>query len=81
VQVDPIKPTLKTPGTKRSKLKYDRPLSSFAFKFNLRRYNKATSNICTAQALLANMAGLYAVYHGPDGLKAGAHTRPLLSST
>jgi len=30
---------------------------------------KATSNICTAQALLANMASLYAVYHGPDGLK------------
>ncbi len=30
---------------------------------------KATSNICTAQALLANMAGFYAVYHGPEGLK------------
>jgi len=30
---------------------------------------KATSNICTAQALLATMAGMYAVYHGPDGLK------------
>ncbi|MCL4167336.1 UNVERIFIED_CONTAM: hypothetical protein GTU68_050611, partial [Idotea baltica] len=30
---------------------------------------KATSNICTAQALLANMAGFYAVYHGPQGLK------------
>jgi glycine dehydrogenase len=29
---------------------------------------KATSNICTAQALLANMAAMYAVYHGPDGL-------------
>ena len=33
------------------------------------RREKATSNICTAQALLANMASLYAVYHGPDGLK------------
>ena len=31
---------------------------------------KATSNICTAQVLLAVMAGMYAVYHGPDGLKA-----------
>lgn len=31
---------------------------------------KATSNICTAQALLAIMAGMYAVYHGPEGLKA-----------
>jgi glycine cleavage system P protein (glycine dehydrogenase) len=32
------------------------------------RREKATSNICTAQALLANIAGLYAVYHGPAGL-------------
>lgn len=30
---------------------------------------KATSNICTAQALLASMAGMYAIYHGPEGLK------------
>ena len=34
------------------------------------RREKATSNICTAQALLANMAAMYAVYHGPQGLKA-----------
>ena len=34
------------------------------------RRERATSNICTAQALLANMAGMYAVYHGPDGLRA-----------
>ncbi len=34
------------------------------------RREKATSNICTAQALLANVAGLYAVYHGPVGLTA-----------
>ncbi len=33
------------------------------------RREKATSNICTAQALLASMASMYAVYHGPDGLK------------
>ena len=34
------------------------------------RRERATSNICTAQALLANVASMYAVYHGPQGLKA-----------
>jgi glycine dehydrogenase len=34
------------------------------------RREKATSNICTAQALLANMAAMYAVYHGPEGIRA-----------
>ena len=33
------------------------------------RREKANSNICTSQVLLANMAGMYAVYHGPQGLK------------
>ncbi len=34
---------------------------------------RATSNICTAQALLATMAGMYAAYHGPEGIKEIAH--------
>jgi len=41
VQVDPIKSTLKAPGTKRLQLKSDEPLSSIAFKLNSRRYNLA----------------------------------------
>ncbi|RYY96455.1 MAG: glycine dehydrogenase (aminomethyl-transferring) [Chitinophagaceae bacterium] len=42
---------------------------------------KATSNICTAQALLANMAAMYAVYHGPDGLRNIAKRTALLAQT
>ena len=39
VQVDPINPKLKAPGTERLKLKYNNLLSTSGFKFNLRRYN------------------------------------------
>jgi len=41
VQVDPIRPTLKLPGTRRLKLNDDAPLSVFAFNFELRRYIEA----------------------------------------
>jgi hypothetical protein len=40
VQVNPIKATLETPGTKRLTLKYDEPLSTFALTFNLRHYTQ-----------------------------------------
>ncbi len=44
------------------------------------RREKATSNICTAQALLANMAAMYAVYHGPEGIKNIAKRTSLLAN-
>jgi glycine dehydrogenase len=43
------------------------------------RREKATSNICTAQALLSNMAAMYAIYHGPEGLKNIAKRISLLT--
>jgi len=43
------------------------------------RREKATSNICTAQALLANIASMYACYHGPEGLKKIAQRIHLLA--
>ena len=45
------------------------------------RREKATSNICTAQALLANMSAMYAVYHGAEGLKDIAKRISVLTQT
>ena len=88
VQLDPINPTLKLPGTKRLKVKYDELLSNFGFKFNLRRYNLATAAVLRADhvwrtlALAQPLNALVFVY---DGLiyafQAGAYIRPHFSST
>jgi len=43
---EPMKPVLKAPGSKRLKPKYDEPLSSFAFNFNLRRYTRGPARPC-----------------------------------
>ena len=56
MQVDAIQPKLKAPGTKRLKLKYDNLLSSFAFKFSLRRYTQARAEAEVAAAASAEAA-------------------------
>jgi hypothetical protein len=58
VQVDPIKPTLKAPGTKRLKLKHDEVLSKCAFKINLRRYTQPAARAAAVAAQPAAPAGL-----------------------
>ena len=45
LQVDPIKPALKPPGSKRLELIYDGPLSKFAFNFKLRRYSEGEDEL------------------------------------
>ena len=59
MQVDPIRPKLKAPGTKPLKLQYDEPLSTFAFKFKLRRYNEVLCKIVsgTGKSLVAPFSG------------------------
>ena len=52
MQVEPIKPTLKAPGTERLKLKYDELHSSVAFNFNLRRYSMVITEYNTSAASL-----------------------------
>jgi hypothetical protein len=71
VQVDPIKPTLKAPGTQRLKPRYDESVPSFAFNFNLRRYKR----------VIVNRERASGAYNMLPYLAAGAYTRSLQSST
>jgi len=76
VQVDPLKHTLKAPGTKRLKLNCDQVPSSVAFKFNLRRY------ILVYVILVITCAEITIVLcYFQLCSEAGPYTRPLLSST
>ena len=68
MQVDPIKPTLTAPGTRRFQLKCDEPLSKIAFNFRLRRYTKCGAG-----------PGDLILFSAGD--QAGAHSRPLFGST
>jgi hypothetical protein len=71
LQVDPIEPTVKAPGTDRLILNYGKPLSSFAFNFNLRRHTKDLPRIHKTCALVGNGPGLKA--HGQMGALIDSH--------
>ena len=75
VQVDPIKPALKAPGTKCFKLTRNKLFSAFAYKFNLRRYSVFLAAVAAVAARLVGVRGVF--YR----LAAGAYTRPPFGST
>ena len=87
MQVDPIKPMLKAPGSELLKLNSDEPLSTLAFKFNLRCYAEEdtsrsllTSNFAS-ESLTSPSSETFGEDDVPDAPMAGAYTRSLLSST
>jgi hypothetical protein len=81
VQVDCIRLTLKPPGTKRLKLRYDEAPSIFAFKFNLRRYTSGAVGVAVTLPAAASAGAVAASLSLAWRLEAGAYTRPLLGST
>jgi hypothetical protein len=83
VQVDPMKPTLKAPGTKRLKLKHDQPLRNFAFKFKLRRYDMGCDEAVSPPTTNVSNSVPFGACSTPpsDAWAAGAYTRSLFSST
>jgi hypothetical protein len=83
VQVEPMKPTLKAPGTKRLKLNHYRLLSSFGFKINLRRYTWVSRLWCARRRVTHTGSGPPArrPCRRRSRQTAGTYTRPLCSST
>jgi len=73
VQVDPIKPKLKPPVTKRLKPKLDTLLSTFAFKLNLRRYDKARPTKSASES--------EAERQGPTLVHFSAQLEPILTQS
>jgi hypothetical protein len=76
VQVDPTKPTLKAPRTKRLKLKDHEQVSNFAFKFNLRRYSWGDFDShdierYTRAKFLDYTTDNMSIYPSPTGVMAG----------
>ena len=78
MQLDPIKPKLNPPRTKRLKVNYDAPLPIFAFNFNLRRYMKAGT---TPGYLASFQKANETLDRIQKNLEAGAYTRPHFGST
>jgi hypothetical protein len=80
VQVDPIKPEMKPPGTKRSKLVYHTLLSGFAFNFNLRRYIKRGESL-VVRGWRYPVPAICQSGESVDWFRAGTYTGSLFSST
>jgi hypothetical protein len=74
-----MKPNLKPPGSKRSKLECDILLSSYAFKFNLRRYIQAI--VAVLVSVLVDYIEHYGLTRAIKTSAAGAYTRSQFSST
>ena len=75
MQVDPIKPTFKAPGSKRLKQEYNESHSNFAFKFNLRHYNTGAQVRLTAVPVDQAVVG--APGHNNTGRGLHSSTFPL----
>jgi len=81
VELEPIKPVLKAPGSKRLKLNCDIPLSNFAFKFNLRRYTEVLEVWSRRRRRQAGEGAALRALHGHPGRGLHSSTFRLIIST